>query len=138
MSANPVLDLANKISSDQGMDLLLLNAGISRSTERRLVGVLKKRLQKKANAAVIVCTEGGDADAAFRIARHIQDAYAEHTAIVAGWSSGRRVRGYTLLWRSIGRILVEVHYNFSFASEAGLRHDGSVFQQIDKCLQVAG
>lgn len=84
MSASAV-DLANQISAKEGTDLLLLNAAISRGTEAKLASVLKKRQRKKEKAALIVCTEGGDPDAAFRIARHVQDAYKEHTAIVAGW-----------------------------------------------------
>lgn len=79
------LMVANAISQERDADIFLLNGGISKPLERRVCIEIQKRSKRRKNLIVLIATEGGSADAGFRIGRHFQENYEHCTAVVAGW-----------------------------------------------------
>lgn len=100
--ADALVDLANRFANEHDCDLLLLNASINRSIERRVFDCINNRKDKKKRAALVLCTEGGDPDAAFKIGRHLQTSYEDHSTIVAGWCKSAG----TLICIAANRILM--------------------------------
>jgi serine dehydrogenase proteinase len=64
-------------------DILLFNGPIERPRDRRLIKLLTKR-SCRPNLLMILVTNGGDPDAAYRIARSIQDHYKKFTVCIPG------------------------------------------------------
>lgn len=73
-----------KVADYHQADILLCNSGMDRGVERQVVTLCRKRTRRE-NVVLIVVTSGGDADVAFRIARHLQSFYSKFTCIVSGW-----------------------------------------------------
>lgn len=76
--------IANQIAEMLSADLILINAGIERGLDDQLIDLLSCRKRRK-NVFLILVTPGGDADAAYRIARSLQDAYDKFIAFVPGY-----------------------------------------------------
>lgn len=64
-------------------DILLFNAPIERPRDRRMINALANR-NCRPNLFMILVTRGGDPDAAYRIARSIQNHYERFTLCVSG------------------------------------------------------
>lgn len=64
-------------------DILLFNGPIERPRDRRLIKSLTSRTCRP-NLLMILVTNGGDPDAAYRIARSIQDHYRKFTVCISG------------------------------------------------------
>jgi hypothetical protein len=64
-------------------DILIFNAPIERPRDRRLIQALSTR-PCRPNLLMILVTNGGDPDAAYRIARCLQDRYERFTVCVSG------------------------------------------------------
>jgi ClpP class serine protease len=65
-------------------DIVLFNSGIERVRDRHAIKVLTERKKRK-NVLLLLVTEGGDPDAAYRIARCLQDRYKKFSVLVAGY-----------------------------------------------------
>ena len=64
-------------------DILMFNAPIERPRDRRIIKLLTTR-QLRPNLLMILVTNGGDPDAAYRISRCIQNHYTKFTVCVSG------------------------------------------------------
>src|SRR5438105_2543518 len=82
--ADPLKDAANALAAAANADVLFLNGELSRPLDDRTITLVGKRKRREAVVFVLV-TPGGDADAAYRIARCLQDSYAKFSVIVPGW-----------------------------------------------------
>jgi len=79
-----ITKIADDIAIERDADIFILNGGISPKLEGRVCSELQKRIKRR-NVIVLIVTEGGSADAGFRIGRHFQENYEKLTAVVAGW-----------------------------------------------------
>jgi hypothetical protein len=77
--------LANRLAEETDSDVFLLSAGIDRPFDRTVISLVQSRSKKRNNVILLLTTEGGDADAGFRIARCFQESYDSLTIVVAGW-----------------------------------------------------
>jgi hypothetical protein len=76
-------EIMRRIVATSDTDILMFNAPIERPRDRRIIKLLGSR-QCKPNFFMILVTNGGDPDAAYRIARSIQNHYATFTVCVSG------------------------------------------------------
>jgi hypothetical protein len=73
-----------RIVAEANTDILIFNAPIQRNRDYRLLRKLEARICKP-NLFMILVTGGGDADAAYRIARFLQNRYERFTVCVPGF-----------------------------------------------------
>lgn len=77
------LVLASEVGSASHSDVYLYNGEIKRGADLAFIlGVHQNRSQK--NAILILVTAGGDAHAAYKIARYMQNNYETFTVIAPG------------------------------------------------------
>lgn len=74
---------ANALAQATDSDVILINAGMDRTNETKFVDKCNKEA-RRTNAVVVIVTNGGDADAAYRIARCLQLRYRKITALITG------------------------------------------------------
>lgn len=84
--------IATKLASSSNTDVLLLNADIERDIGRNLIGSCGRR-KRRANIFLILVTAGGDPDAAYRIARCLQDGYEKFSVCISILQERRRSLG---------------------------------------------
>lgn len=72
------------VADEYDADIILINAPIDGTLDTDVIKMVTSRKRRK-NAIVIIVTEGGSADSAFRIARCFQACYDRFTAVAAGW-----------------------------------------------------
>jgi hypothetical protein len=86
---DPIKDAANCIAEKYDTDVFLYNSGISRPFDQEIIAECSKR-EKRTNVTLVLITEGGNPDAAYRIARCFQEEYNHFTCLVPGYckSSG--------------------------------------------------
>ncbi len=77
-------DAMRQICDAYDADILIFNAQIERNRDRRLINTVSKR-KCRANLFMILVTNGGDPDAAYRIARCLQDRYKKFIGCVSGY-----------------------------------------------------
>jgi hypothetical protein len=75
--------VAEKLSLD-GCDVLLLNCGLDRPLDEQVIRMCHKR-KCRPKLLLILITEGGDANAAYRIARCLQDRYEHFSCLISGY-----------------------------------------------------
>jgi hypothetical protein len=75
---------ANKVASALSADVLLINAEIERGLDEEVISTLHSRIRRK-NVFLILITPGGDPNAAYRIARSLQDHYERFIAFISGY-----------------------------------------------------
>ena len=81
---NPEEELAAKIADQLDADVILYNGDTDRQGALMLItGCVGRRLRK--NVLLILVTQGGDADSAYRIARCLQNNYDRVTLYVSGY-----------------------------------------------------
>jgi serine dehydrogenase proteinase len=80
----PIQVAADKLASETDTDVFLYNSGIARPFDDEVISACCGRKRRK-NVTLILVTEGGEPDAAFRIARAFQDHYTKFTCIVSGY-----------------------------------------------------
>lgn len=76
--------LANEIAAQSDADLLLYNGSIERNFDRGVIRRCAGR-RRRQNVILILVTEGGDPDAAYRIARCLQNHYKKFICFVSGF-----------------------------------------------------
>ena len=81
---HPTQQLAATIAEERDCDVLLLNAPIFRPLDNKIIELCRNRKRRK-NILFILVTEGGDADACYRIAKCLQESYESFTCIVGGY-----------------------------------------------------
>ncbi len=73
------------ISETLDADLLIYSADIEEENADELIKIVKEKTDKRDNLVLILATYGGDPDAAFRIARFLQNTYNKFTLFVFGY-----------------------------------------------------
>jgi hypothetical protein len=81
---DPVAVQAQKVGDEIDADVLLYNGEMRRPHDDTVIDLCSKRRRRK-NVALVLSTNGGDMDAAYRIARCLRRRYEVVTAIVAGF-----------------------------------------------------
>jgi Serine dehydrogenase proteinase len=84
MMSTQVLAFMNEFSRDTQSDILLFNASIANNTADELIQIVRKISARQNNVALILTTNGGDPNAAFRIARFLQRRYEKFTLFIFG------------------------------------------------------
>lgn len=69
---------------DGESDVLVYNGLLYRPKDQEIIELCQDKDRNK-NVTVILVTEGGDPDVAYRISRCLQDRYERFTCIVAGY-----------------------------------------------------
>jgi len=80
----PYVEPANKVAELLDADILLINSHIVRGLDDELIIQTEKRKRRK-NVFLMLVTPGGDADAAYRVARCLQDHYECFISFVSGY-----------------------------------------------------
>jgi hypothetical protein len=75
---------AQAVGEQHDADVLFLSGDIERPVDDKLITRVSRR-KRRANVVLVLVTPGGDADAAYRIARCLQDHYEKFIALVPGW-----------------------------------------------------
>lgn len=83
--ANPITDAANKLAERTDSDVYFFNSGIERPYDQDLIDCVAALRKKRKNIIFVMVTEGGDADAAYRMSRCMQENYQKVTCIVPGY-----------------------------------------------------
>jgi hypothetical protein len=78
-----VSQAANKLAEKLGADVVILNSPIYTPYDKHLFALCKQQRSRE-NCALFLCTSGGDADAAYRIARCLQQKYKRVIVYVCG------------------------------------------------------
>ena len=79
-----IKEAANAASEALDADILLVNSEIWPPVDLQLVAEIAARNSRK-KVVLILVTEGGSSDSAFRMMRALQDKYSHITAVVSGW-----------------------------------------------------
>lgn len=83
MNAADIKQIAADLAAEQDADVLLVNTSMDRGKETLFIDRCARLVRRK-NALVIIVTNGGDADVAYRMARCLQQRYEKVTAIISG------------------------------------------------------
>jgi membrane-bound ClpP family serine protease len=76
---------ANLVGQSLGADVLLYNGPIMRPIDMAFHSVCRTREHKAKNVVLLLITEGGDPDAAYRMSRGLQEHYERFSCLVPGW-----------------------------------------------------
>ena len=79
-----IRQVATELAQSTDTDVLLYNGPIERALDSVVIDHTAKWVPRR-QALLILVTEGGDADAAFRIARCLQQKYERYAVFVTGW-----------------------------------------------------
>lgn len=82
--ANPLVEAAELVADELNTDVIHYNGAIDRPTDMHLIDACINR-SKRPNVIVMLVTQGGDADAAYRIARCFQVMYDRFYLYVNGY-----------------------------------------------------
>jgi hypothetical protein len=82
--AKKMQELAEKVAAERNADVILYSGPVGEPNDHNMVDQCMKR-RRRPNAVLILTTYGGDANAAYRIARCLQHNYTEFSVIVAGF-----------------------------------------------------
>ena len=78
-----IRELANKLANDTDSDIFFYNGDIERPYDDQLLDLCQGSVLRK-NVILFLCTRGGDPDAAYRIARCLQECYSRFSVVIAG------------------------------------------------------
>lgn len=78
-----IADTATKFAEAADTDVLLYAGAIERGYDYKLLDLLAE-MQRRKNVLLLLCSGGGNPDAAYRIARGLQDNYKKFTVLLAG------------------------------------------------------
>lgn len=85
MEAEKVKALATQLANDTDADILLYNSDFQRPWDNYVIRKVRSLSdQRRSNVGLILVTHGGEPDAAYRIARYLQDCYDRFTVYVPG------------------------------------------------------
>ena len=76
--------LAQGLADRHEADILFYNGAISGLASQKVIEMCRAR-SRRSNVILILVTPGGDADAAYRIARCLQEKYQKFSLFVPGW-----------------------------------------------------
>lgn len=86
MTDPSLLETASEaLASALDADVIFYNGGMVRGNDHRFIDMCRGRLKRRPNVLLILVTPGGDAHAAYRIARCLQRLYSKFSVFVPGW-----------------------------------------------------
>lgn len=131
---------ANAFARANNADILLFNSGIDPGLDRLVIRLVANR-RRRHSLYLIIVTEGGNADIAFKIARCLQSLYTEVTAVVAGWckSAGTLVciGAHKLVIGDLGE-LGPLDVQIAKDDDIGGRSSGLAIDSAFRSLQATG
>ncbi|WP_176441843.1 SDH family Clp fold serine proteinase [Granulicella rosea] len=80
---NQIETVATTIAEATDSDILLYSGDIERPYDDKLLDICLERKRRK-NVMLLLCSRGGNPDAAYRMARGLQDYYEKFTVLLAG------------------------------------------------------
>lgn len=78
-------DLANALADEQDADVIFINRQIMQSFAEDLLGLITRRKKRRGTVYVIIVTEGGLGEAAYRACRLLQMNYSRIVCVIPGW-----------------------------------------------------
>lgn len=75
---------ADKVAAEHDADVLLVNSMIGRETEGSISAAIDRLTARSTNVILVLATNGGDAHAAYAVARMLQDQFETFTLCIAG------------------------------------------------------
>jgi hypothetical protein len=130
---------ADIVAEECDADILLCNGGMDNGIDHVLIRRVLGRKHRRPNLILALATEGGDANAAFRIARCLQSSYQRFTVVVPGWckSAGTLicVGAHELLIGDLGE-LGPLDVQLTKPDELGLRSSGLTIDSSFRSLQT--
>jgi ClpP class serine protease len=78
-----IAEVATKLADATDSDVLLYSGDIERPYDDKLLDLCMERRRRK-NVLLLLCTSGGNPDAAYRMARGLQDNYEKFTLLIGG------------------------------------------------------
>lgn len=76
---------ARTLAEESDCDVLMYNGPIDRGADECLIDMCGERVERRRNVTLVLVTSGGDAHAAYRLARCLQTYYEQFTVIISGW-----------------------------------------------------
>lgn len=73
-----------RIVTTSNADVMLFNAPIERHRDRKMIRMCHRETRRP-NLILLLVTEGGDPDAAYRIARTLQNRYERFSCLISGY-----------------------------------------------------
>ena len=80
---DPILAAATRLAEATDTDVILYSGDIERPWDNKLLDMLAS-MNRRRNVLLLLCTRGGNPDAAYRIARGLQENYENFTILLAG------------------------------------------------------
>ncbi|HEX6503230.1 MAG TPA: hypothetical protein VF011_08270, partial [Terriglobales bacterium] len=77
MNRDAILAAANALAEALNADVFVYNAPMERGNDRKVIATVGARQRRRANVLLLLVTEGGDPDVAYRISRCFQFSYPE-------------------------------------------------------------
>jgi ClpP class serine protease len=77
--------IVQRVAAARDADILLYSGDIERPYDDKVIEMVTERSPRRKNVLLVLCTYGGDPNAAYRIARCLQKHYQGFTAAVAGF-----------------------------------------------------
>jgi hypothetical protein len=84
MDEQKVAAAAQKVADVTQSDVMVFNGDVTPGSAKRLIDVICARKRAK-RLHLLLVTNGGDPDAAFKIGRAVQNSYDHVTMVIAGW-----------------------------------------------------
>jgi hypothetical protein len=101
---DPISRIATSFADSADTDFLLLTGNIERGYDDKLLDMLEG-MSRRSNVLLLLCTHGGNPDAAYRMARGLQNGYKKFTVLIAG----RCKSAGTLMILGAHEIVMTVH-----------------------------
>ena len=128
---------AARIAKEADADILFINSSMDGGIDTDVIQKVCARKRRK-NVVLILVTEGGSADSAFRIARCLQECYETFTVVVPGWckSAGTLIciGAYDLIIGDLGE-LGPLDVQLAKPDELGLISSGLTIDLAFRSLQ---
>jgi hypothetical protein len=81
----PYNEIASRISVEREADIIFVNGAMKGPLDAEFASLLDGRIEKHKKVYVILVTEGGQGDVAYRACRALQMAYEHISVVVSGW-----------------------------------------------------
>lgn len=78
-------EVINRLSDALDRDFVVFSGPIRDESADRFIALVESRTARRKRVTLLLSTHGGDADAAFRIGRCLQNRYGQYTVLVAGF-----------------------------------------------------
>lgn len=83
MDREKIKELATSLANSVGADVILYNGALDRPCDSHFIDLCRKA-NRRTNAFLFLCTNGGEANVAYRIARCLQKKYDKLTIFICG------------------------------------------------------